>query len=86
MQGDRYNMLGCILMLMLDTVIYLLITWYVEAVFPGEFGMPRPWNFFLKKSYWWETRVIFTDDVTERNTRALELEHQDAGACHQMVS
>ena len=23
-------------MMLLDTVIYLLLTWYIEAVFPGE--------------------------------------------------
>ena len=32
---DRYNMVGCICMMLVDTIIYLLITWYVEAVFPG---------------------------------------------------
>ena len=25
---------------------------YVENVFPGEFGVPRPWYFFVQKSYW----------------------------------
>lgn len=41
-----------ILMFLVDTAIYLLITWYVEAVFPGEYGIPLPWNFPFKKSYW----------------------------------
>ena len=35
-----------------DTILYLLLTWYIEAVFPGEFGIPRPWYFFLTKVYW----------------------------------
>ena len=26
--------------------------WYIEAVFPGEYGVPKPWYFFLTKSYW----------------------------------
>ncbi|XP_076998257.1 phospholipid-transporting ATPase ABCA3 isoform X2 [Tamandua tetradactyla] len=39
-------------MLLLDSVLYGLVTWYVEAVFPGQFGMPQPWYFFITPSYW----------------------------------
>lgn len=37
-------------MLLLDSVLYGLVTWYVEAVFPGQFGVPQPWYFFLMVS------------------------------------
>uniref|UniRef100_A0A8C6MR11 ATP-binding cassette, sub-family A member 3 n=1 Tax=Mus spicilegus TaxID=10103 RepID=A0A8C6MR11_MUSSI len=39
-------------MLLLDSALYGLVTWYVEAVFPGQFGVPQPWHFFLMPSYW----------------------------------
>uniref|UniRef100_H0VCA2 ATP binding cassette subfamily A member 3 n=1 Tax=Cavia porcellus TaxID=10141 RepID=H0VCA2_CAVPO len=39
-------------MLLLDSVLYGLVTWYMEAVFPGQFGVPQPWYFFLLPSYW----------------------------------
>jgi len=59
-------------MLLVDAAIYGVITWYVEAVFPGEqiknsvlnylltklclnkgeYGVPKPWYFFVMKSYW----------------------------------
>lgn len=42
-------------MLTVDSLIYLLITIYVEAVFPGEFGVPKPWNFLCKASFWCTT-------------------------------
>jgi ATP-binding cassette subfamily A (ABC1) protein 3 len=32
-------------MLAIDSVLYLLLALYVEAVFPGEFGVPQPWYF-----------------------------------------
>lgn len=32
---DDFNMLYCILMMLLDAVIYGIFTWYIEAVFPG---------------------------------------------------
>ncbi|KAK2097333.1 ATP-binding cassette sub- A member 3 [Saguinus oedipus] len=39
-------------MLLLDSVLYGLVTWYVEAVFPGQFGVPQPCYFFIMPSYW----------------------------------
>lgn len=35
--GDTFSLLECILMLLLDSVIYLIMTWYIETVFPGLF-------------------------------------------------
>ncbi|CAH1974734.1 unnamed protein product [Acanthoscelides obtectus] len=53
MSLDDGNRLGLmIMMLMLDTVIYLLVALYIEAVFPGEYGVPLPWNFPFTMSYW----------------------------------
>uniref|UniRef100_G1Q1D1 ATP-binding cassette sub-family A member 3-like n=1 Tax=Myotis lucifugus TaxID=59463 RepID=G1Q1D1_MYOLU len=40
-------------MLLLDAFLYGLVTWYVEAVFPGQYGVSQPWNFFLMRSYWY---------------------------------
>ena len=34
--GDSYSLLGCILMMLGDSVIYMILTWYIEAVFPGK--------------------------------------------------
>ncbi|XP_047389769.1 phospholipid-transporting ATPase ABCA3-like [Sciurus carolinensis] len=39
-------------MFLFDTFLYGLMTWYIEAVFPGQYGVPKPWNFFLRHSYW----------------------------------
>ena len=39
-------------MLVLDALLYGLVAWYVEAVFPGEYGVPLPYYFFILPSYW----------------------------------
>nr|XP_045377106.1 phospholipid-transporting ATPase ABCA3-like isoform X1 [Camelus bactrianus]XP_045377107.1 phospholipid-transporting ATPase ABCA3-like isoform X1 [Camelus bactrianus] len=39
-------------MLLLDAFLYGLATWYIENVFPGKYGVPKPWYFFLMRSYW----------------------------------
>ena len=33
--GDEFNVGGAMFMLIVDAVIYGLLTWYIEAVFPG---------------------------------------------------
>lgn len=49
---DDFNMLYCILMMLLDAVIYGIFTWYIEAVFPGQYGIARKFYFPFQKSYW----------------------------------
>ncbi|VEN45881.1 unnamed protein product [Callosobruchus maculatus] len=41
-----------IIMLVLDTFIYLIVAVYIEAVFPGIYGVPLPWYFPVTASYW----------------------------------
>lgn len=42
---DNLTMFHVFVMLIVDCVFYALVAWYVEAVFPGDFGMPQPWYF-----------------------------------------
>ncbi|XP_073662951.1 ATP-binding cassette sub-family A member 2 isoform X3 [Tursiops truncatus] len=51
-EGDDFNLLLAVTMLMADAVVYGVLTWYIEAVHPGMYGLPRPWYFPLQKSYW----------------------------------
>ncbi|PFX17779.1 ATP-binding cassette sub-family A member 3 [Stylophora pistillata] len=39
-------------MFVVDSIVYGLIAWYVEAVFPGNYGVPQPWYFPVLASYW----------------------------------
>eukprot|EP01135_Chromosphaera_perkinsii_P007716 Nk52_evm5s967 gene=Nk52_evmTU5s967 len=42
----------CMMMMILDSVIYFLLAYYIDEVFPGEYGVPREKLFFLRPSYW----------------------------------
>lgn len=42
---DDFTFGDVLVMLAIDAVIYLLLALYIEAVFPGEFGVPQPWYF-----------------------------------------
>jgi ATP-binding cassette subfamily A (ABC1) protein 1 len=48
--GLSMNVL-CLVMLF-DGFLYMLLTWYIENIAPGEFGIARPLYFPLMPSYW----------------------------------
>ncbi|CAD5114243.1 DgyrCDS3384 [Dimorphilus gyrociliatus] len=49
---ENFRMLDVFIMLIVDTFLYGIITWYVDNINPGEFGIPKPWYFFCTKWYW----------------------------------
>ncbi|XP_012866697.1 PREDICTED: ATP-binding cassette sub-family A member 3 [Dipodomys ordii] len=67
-------------MLLLDSVLYGLVTWYVEAVFPGQFGVPQPWYFFLMPSYWCGSprTVVGKEEEDSDPEKALRTEYFEA--------
>ncbi|XP_072168711.1 phospholipid-transporting ATPase ABCA3-like [Diadema setosum] len=68
-EGSTFSMATVYGMLILDTVIYLLLTWYIEAVFPGTYGIPRPFYFPFQPSYWCghTSASVSADPDEERN-------------------
>lgn len=49
---DEFSMNYVCLILLLDSLIYMILTWYIEGIAPGEFGIPRKWYFPVQPSYW----------------------------------
>uniref|UniRef100_A0A671TWL4 P-type phospholipid transporter n=1 Tax=Sparus aurata TaxID=8175 RepID=A0A671TWL4_SPAAU len=52
LEEDDFSLRTAIAMMYLDSFVYGVLTWYIEAVFPGQYGIPRPWYFPFTKSYW----------------------------------
>nr|XP_019951231.1 PREDICTED: ATP-binding cassette sub-family A member 1-like isoform X2 [Paralichthys olivaceus] len=51
-EGERYTFLLSIIMMLFDSAVYWILTWYIENVFPGQYGIPKPWYFPFTASYW----------------------------------
>ncbi|KAK5607825.1 ATP-binding cassette sub- A member 1 [Crenichthys baileyi] len=51
-EGDTYSFTTSINMLYVDSFIYAAAAWYIEAVFPGQYGIPRPWYFIFQLNFW----------------------------------
>ncbi|XP_070557065.1 uncharacterized protein [Ptychodera flava] len=51
-EGDVLTFDWVCAMMMIDGVIYFIIGWYINNVYPGQYGIPRPFYFPLTASYW----------------------------------
>ncbi|KAM4718470.1 retinal-specific phospholipid-transporting ATPase ABCA4a isoform 3-T3 [Anableps anableps] len=52
LEGDEFSFLTSICMMGLDTVLYAAVAWYLDNVFPGQYGIGRPFYFPLLSCYW----------------------------------
>jgi hypothetical protein len=34
-------------MLIVDIAIYSIVTWYIDSIMPGKYGVAKPWYFFV---------------------------------------
>ena len=69
---DELTFAMVLAMFAFDTILYLLVTWYVEAVFPGEYGMPRKFYFPFQSSYWCGNKTsLYEEFVSASESTAL---------------
>ncbi|KAI9543439.1 hypothetical protein NQZ68_012090 [Dissostichus eleginoides] len=59
-EGESYTFIVSIVMMLFDAAFYWLLTWYIENVFPGQYGIPKPWYFPVTASYWCGTASVTT--------------------------
>ncbi|XP_033494779.1 retinal-specific phospholipid-transporting ATPase ABCA4a isoform X1 [Epinephelus lanceolatus] len=52
LEGDEFSFCTSICMMGLDTVLYAVLAWYLDNVFPGQYGIGRPFYFPLLPCYW----------------------------------
>jgi ABC-type branched-subunit amino acid transport system ATPase component len=48
---------NCLVMMAVDIVLYSVLGWYLNLVFPQEFGQQLPWYFFATADYWFPQRA-----------------------------
>ncbi|KAM9743027.1 ATP-binding cassette sub-family A member 2 [Menidia menidia] len=72
-EGDDFNLGLSMMMLIIDAGVYGVLTWYIEAVHPGMYGLPRPWYFPLQRSYWSGSGRVETWDWPWWGSRAARL-------------
>uniref|UniRef100_A0A7N6B5M8 ABC transporter domain-containing protein n=1 Tax=Anabas testudineus TaxID=64144 RepID=A0A7N6B5M8_ANATE len=79
LEEDSYNLTTSICLMLFDAVLYGIMTWYIEAVFPGQYGIPRPWYFPFTKTYWCgekENKNFSTPTSKKGNAEAVCIEEE----------
>ena len=48
----NYTFISSLLMLILDTILYIGLALYLDCVLPSQYGTPKPWYFIFLPSFW----------------------------------
>ncbi|NXR14797.1 ABCAA protein, partial [Semnornis frantzii] len=56
LMGESYFLFSTYMLLLFDSVLYLLLALYFDRVLPGKYGIPEAPFFCLKPSYWLRSR------------------------------
>ena len=64
---DSLTLLDVFIMFFVDTIVYFILTLYIEAVFPGEYGIPQKWYFPFTYSYWFGNQPILDQNIIDSN-------------------
>ncbi|XP_034830996.1 phospholipid-transporting ATPase ABCA3 isoform X1 [Maniola hyperantus] len=73
---DQFQPGHVVLMLILDSILYMLVAIYVEKIRPGMYGVPLPWYFPFTRSFWFPSKskvaaVTNKDGVDQEYKNAL---------------
>ncbi|KAM8881267.1 phospholipid-transporting ATPase ABCA1 isoform 2-T2 [Synchiropus picturatus] len=74
-EGEQYTFIVSILMMLLDAALYWTLTWYIENVFPGQYGIPKPWYFPFTAAYWCGTASLGDADPNSRKDSNMQNEY-----------
>ncbi|XP_036941074.1 retinal-specific phospholipid-transporting ATPase ABCA4-like [Acanthopagrus latus] len=65
LEKDTYSFLTSIFMMVFDAILYGVLAWYLDNVFPGQYGIGRPFYFPLEPSYWQTPAHSYTDTAAQ---------------------
>ena len=55
---DALSIQTVMVMIAFDTVLYMLLVWYIEGVWPGRYGVRKPLYFPFQPSYWLDRKTL----------------------------
>ncbi|KAI5744367.1 hypothetical protein M8J76_001734 [Diaphorina citri] len=65
--ANTYPMGVLFLNMLVSIFVMGILTWYVDNVRPGPYGLKKPYLFFLKKSYWMTTKSKSHQTATDHS-------------------
>ncbi|NWS87611.1 ABCA9 protein, partial [Toxostoma redivivum] len=77
LMDEAYFLFSTYILLVFDSVLYMLLALYFDKILPGKYGIPDPPLFFLKGSYWMRSRRGSSRDVPRATANPEELLGED---------
>ncbi|NXD76771.1 ABCAA protein, partial [Halcyon senegalensis] len=77
LMDESYFLFSTYIMLVFDSVLYMLLAVYFDKVLPGKYGTSEPPFFFLKPSYWVRSRRGSTREMPRTAVNPEELLGED---------
>ncbi|NXX32214.1 ABCA9 protein, partial [Nicator chloris] len=77
---EAYFLFSTYILLVFDSVLYMLLALYFDKILPGKYGIPDPPLFCLKASYWMRSRRGSTRNVPRATANPEELLGDDVEA------
>ncbi|NWV20453.1 ABCA9 protein, partial [Origma solitaria] len=75
---EAYFLFSTYIILVFDSVLYMLLALYFDKILPGKYGIPDPPLFCLKASYWMRSRRGSTRNIPSSIANPEELPGDDA--------
>ncbi|KAM3593267.1 uncharacterized protein V6R79_008809 [Siganus canaliculatus] len=72
LEGDEFSFLTSICMMCLDSILYAVLAWYLDNVFPGQYGIGRPFYFPLLPCYWLNSVAPASGDRVELEKKGFD--------------
>uniref|UniRef100_A0A8C6TAP4 P-type phospholipid transporter n=1 Tax=Neogobius melanostomus TaxID=47308 RepID=A0A8C6TAP4_9GOBI len=82
LEGDEFSFLNSICMMALDSVLYGVLAWYLDSVFPGQYGIGQPFYFPLRPHYWFNSTKdgeILDEQPEKTKEETTSCEHPQQG-------
>ncbi|XP_034558386.1 retinal-specific phospholipid-transporting ATPase ABCA4-like [Notolabrus celidotus] len=83
LEKDKYSFLTSVLMMVFDAILYAVLAWYLDNVFPGQYGIGRPFYFPFQPSYWQSSASsdteITDEDLDKHETNNIEVDLESRG-------
>ncbi|XP_027928069.1 ABC transporter A family member 1 isoform X2 [Vigna unguiculata] len=57
-ESSGVNFLACLLMMILDTLLYCAIGLYFDKVLPREYGRRYTWSFIFQRDFWRKKKIV----------------------------
>lgn len=63
--------------MLLSSFVFLMLTLYIESIFPGSYGVAKPWYFPFRKEFWFRS-------ANRRNYQPFDGHNDDTGSAAQV--